>query len=84
MRENISEAIDKIIRWYDIAALAGIFILVTFVSAVTGETTIPSLLDVIAVSLIIFGLIYIFIGLFGGIFFDLEQMSDKGILDSYR
>ncbi|OYR57171.1 hypothetical protein [Halorubrum halodurans] len=83
MREAISETIDKLIRWYDIAALAGIFVLVAVVSAITGETTVPNLLDTLAASLIIFGLIYVFIGLFGAAVFDVEQMSDEAILDGH-
>jgi hypothetical protein len=84
MREAISETIDELIRWYDIAALAGIFVLVAVVSAITGETTVPNLLDTLAASLIIFGLIYVFIGLFGAAVFDVEQTSDEAILDGYR
>lgn len=84
MEETVSGTITEIIRWYDIAVLGGIFIIVISVSAIAGETTPSNLLDIFSVSLIIYGLIYIFIGLFGDFFTELGHRSEKRILDGYR
>lgn len=53
-----------LIRWYDIAILSGIYLLVLSVFVVTGLTEPMHILDAIAVSMIVFGLLYLFAGLF--------------------
>ena len=55
--------LTKLIYWYDIAVFLGIFIVVGSAFLVIGRTTPAGMLNAVAVSLIVFGLLYLLAGL---------------------
>lgn len=65
MSYNISLAVElsRIIRWYDLVILSGVFILVLSAFIITGYTTASDIFNAFTISLIVCGLMYLLAGL---------------------
>lgn len=79
-----SIAVFRFIRWYDVAVLSGIVVVALSLLVATGRTTPVEVVNAVAISLIVFGSIYLLVGLFEGTFRRIRSGARERFLQAIR
>lgn len=77
-------AVFRIIRWYDVVVLSVIVLVALSVVVATGRTTPVEVVNAVAISSIVFGSIYLLVGLFEGTFRRIRSGARERFLEGIR